>query len=340
VYNRLTPAFAKPHNTVRDIMSNQLYVATPSTSVMAALDSMRHNRISMLPIVQDDKEQLRSLVGILTEQDIKGIVKSNNLGYVDPKIEEVLKSLPIASVMNTSVTTLEEDASFEEAARVLGEHNLPGVPVVDKDNNFVGVITSKDIITSLLNQTEKVNYSQLLQSIGNAQIVMIGEASHGTQEFYRERARITQSLIEEKGFTGVAVEGDWPDTYRINRYLHGISKQDKTAEQSLRGYKRFPLWMWRNTEVLNFLKFADKYNQRKSESNSRISFYGLDLYSLYSSAHAVIDYLKKVDPEAAEKAKKRYECFLQFGEDTQSYGFAASFGLAKDCEKKCPECSS
>jgi erythromycin esterase-like protein len=175
------------------------------------------------------------------------------------------------------------------------------------------------------------DYDGLLDLIGDARLVLIGEASHGTHEFYRERAQITRRLIEEKGFTAVAVEADWPDAYRINRYVRGLG-DGATAIESLAGFKRFPTWMWRNADVLGFVGWLRSYNDGLPPGAARSGFYGLDLYSLYGSIEAVLGYLAKVDPEAAQRARYRYSCFDHFGEDTQAYGYAAGFGVAESCE--------
>ncbi|MGW4370580.1 erythromycin esterase family protein [Nocardia takedensis] len=169
--------------------------------------------------------------------------------------------------------------------------------------------------------------------VGSAQIVLLGESSHGTREFYAARAAITRFLIEEKGFTAVAVEGDWPDAYRVNRYAQGRG-EDADAEQALRGFERFPAWMWRNTEVRDFVTWLREHNLRQAERDSaRTGFYGLDLYSLHRSTAAVIDYLDTVDPEAARRARQRYSCFDHTGgDDGQAYGFAAAFGAGRSCE--------
>jgi erythromycin esterase-like protein len=161
--------------------------------------------------------------------------------------------------------------------------------------------------------------------------VLIGEASHGTHEFYQQRAEITKRLIREKGFTAVAVEADWPDAYRVNRYVRGINN-DASSLEALDGFKRFPVWMWRNTVVLDFVDWLRAYNDGVPPNSKKAGFYGLDLYSLFASIEAVINYLEKVDPDAAKRALYRYSCFEHFGEDTQAYGYAASFGLSKSCE--------
>jgi len=175
------------------------------------------------------------------------------------------------------------------------------------------------------------DYDPLMELIGDARLVLLGEASHGTHDFYQHRAEITKRLIQEKGFMAVALEADWPDAYRVNRYVRGAS-QDPTALEALAGFQQFPTWMWRNRVVLEFVNWLRDYNQSLPAATTKIGFYGLDLYSLYTSMEAVLGYLEQVDPEAAQRARSRYACFEHFGEDSQSYGYAASFGVAESCE--------
>jgi len=175
------------------------------------------------------------------------------------------------------------------------------------------------------------NYAPLFDLIGNSRFVLIGEASHGTHEFYRTRAYITKRLVREKGFRAVAVEADWPDAHRVNSYVLGRG-QDRYALQSLDDFRRFPAWMWRNSDVLDFVNWLRDYNDSLPRETPKTAFYGMDLYSFHSSSRAVLDYLDKVDPEAARRARFRYGCFEQFGEDIQAYGYAATFGLSKACE--------
>jgi erythromycin esterase-like protein len=177
------------------------------------------------------------------------------------------------------------------------------------------------------------DYDPLIQQIGEARFVLIGEASHGTHEFYRERAQITKRLIREKGFTAVAVEADWPDAYGINRFVRGATS-DAEAIDSLAGFKRFPTWMWRNADVLDFIGWLRAHNEALPNSTNQVGFYGLDLYSLHASIGAVLGYLVKVDPEAAKRARYRYSCFDHFGENTQAYGYAASFDLTESCKNE------
>ncbi|HEY8309154.1 MAG TPA: erythromycin esterase family protein, partial [Gemmatimonadaceae bacterium] len=188
-----------------------------------------------------------------------------------------------------------------------------------------------------LSFTDSAEYDPLVHAIGNSRLVLIGEASHGTHDFYRERALITRRLIEEKGFAAVAVEGDWPDAYRVHEYAIGKT-QPKAAEanqyaaamDALSGFRRFPAWMWRNMNVVAFVAWLREYNL---QARSSIGFFGLDLYSLYGSAREVLRYLDKHDPAAAGRARYRYGCFEQFGEDSQAYGYAAGFELSESCEQ-------
>jgi erythromycin esterase-like protein len=175
------------------------------------------------------------------------------------------------------------------------------------------------------------DYEPLLTLVGNTRFVLLGEASHGTHEFYRARAQITQRLIEEKGFTAVAVEADWPDAYRVNRYVRGVSDETESVE-ALANFRRFPTWMWRNADVRDFVDWLRAYNDARALGATPVGLYGLDLYSLHASITAVLGYLDKVDPEAAQRARYRYGCLEHFGEDTQAYGYAASIGLHKSCE--------
>jgi erythromycin esterase-like protein len=174
-------------------------------------------------------------------------------------------------------------------------------------------------------------YDSLLSLIGDARFVLLGEATHGTKEFYHARAAITKRLIREKGFSAVAVEADFPDALRVNRYVL-CTGNDSQAIDSLGDFKRFPKWMWRNTEVLDFVQFLRNHNSELS-IEQRVGFYGLDLYSMYSSIDAVVSYLQSVNPDAAQKARKRYECFEQFGKEEDSYGTAMSY-VNKTCQNE------
>jgi erythromycin esterase-like protein len=163
-----------------------------------------------------------------------------------------------------------------------------------------------------------------------ATVVLLGEASHGTHEFYRIRADVTRALIEQRGFNLIAVEADWPDAYRANQWVRGLGADD-SADAALGDFTRFPRWMWRNREVVRFLGWLRGRNGTRPPT-ARVGFYGLDLYSLHRSMARVIEYLDTVDPTAAARARRGYACFDAFGEDAQSYGYAASLNLSPSCE--------
>lgn len=172
---------------------------------------------------------------------------------------------------------------------------------------------------------------RLLALIGDAHFVLIGEATHGTHEFYRLRAEITKRLISEKGFTGVAVEADWPDAYRVNCFVRHASHLTR-ADEALSGFERFPTWMWRNTDVVEFVEWLRQHNEHRSVEQ-RAGFYGLDLYSLFTSIDAVIEYLDRTDPAAAKRARQRYACLEHFGRDEQAYGYGSAFRETEECEE-------
>jgi erythromycin esterase-like protein len=176
------------------------------------------------------------------------------------------------------------------------------------------------------------DYDTLLEMVGEARFVLLGEASHGTHEFYRERALITKRLIYQRGFNAVAVEADWPDAYRINRFVRGEGS-DVDSVEALGGFRRFPQWMWRNADVLDFVGWLREHNDGQVFPNRKAGFYGLDLYSLHASIEAVLGYLDKVDPEAARRARQHYSCFEHFGKAIETYGYATGFGLASTCEE-------
>lgn len=172
-------------------------------------------------------------------------------------------------------------------------------------------------------------YASVLEKIGDKRFVLIGEATHGTEEFYQIRMEITKQLITEKGFMAVAIEADWPDVHGIHTYLQGNGPQEDAAS-ALNGFKRFPVWMWRNKTMLPFLHWLRCHNDT-IESPHKIGFYGLDIYSLNNSMQAVIDYLSRVDPEAAERAKTRYDCFDHTAVEPQTYGYLTHLGIKKPC---------
>ena len=174
------------------------------------------------------------------------------------------------------------------------------------------------------------DYDALIGRARGKRLVLLGEASHGTHEFYAERARISRRLIDELGFDAIAVEADWPDAYRINRYVRGDAT-DASAERALAGFLRFPQWMWRNEDVVELVEWMRSRNAAYPDFE-QAGFYGIDLYSLHASIEQVLRYLAKVDPDAAVRARERYSCFDSFGGDPQEYGYATSYG-AESCEE-------
>ena len=182
----------------------------------------------------------------------------------------------------------------------------------------------------VLDETRGVG--QILDLIGDASVVLIGEATHGTAEFYRTRAHLTQALIASRQFNIVALEADWPDALRAGRWVRG-NGPDTGAEAALGDFERFPRWMWRNRPMLRFIEWLREHNLKQPVAD-RASIYGLDLYSLHRSMEAVLSYLDRVDPAAAERARRRYACFDVFGDDPQSYGQATTFGMARSCEQE------
>lgn len=173
---------------------------------------------------------------------------------------------------------------------------------------------------------------QILNLIGDVDVVLIGEASHGTHEFYDLRAHLTRALIASRGFNIVAVEADWPDAYRANRWVKGQGS-DGTADEALSDFVRFPTWMWRNRVTVQFLEWLRHYN-RVEPGQREAGFYGLDLYSLHRSIDAVVRYLQRIDPLAADRARERYACFDLFGSDPQFYGHATTLGRETSCERE------
>jgi erythromycin esterase len=170
----------------------------------------------------------------------------------------------------------------------------------------------------------------LLERIGDARCVLLGEASHGTSEYYWWRARISERLIREKGFFFIAVEGDWPDCYRVNRYVKDYPDSGGSAREALHAFERWPTWMWANEEIVELTEWLRRHNAGLPERD-KVGFYGLDVYSLWESLEGVIGYLERVDPDAVEAAHRAYRCFEPYGEDAQEYARATAF-VPTSCE--------
>jgi len=175
------------------------------------------------------------------------------------------------------------------------------------------------------------DYDRLIELAGAAQFVLIGEASHGTHDFYATRAELTRRLIAEKGFRILALEADWPDMLRVHRHVTGRT-HEPSAAMALGDFRRFPAWMWRNTVTAEFVDWLRSWNLQSDRKNDRAGIFGMDLYSLHASMESVLGYLDKSDPEAARRARHRYSCFDHFGEDPQAYGYATTRGHSESCE--------
>jgi erythromycin esterase-like protein/predicted phosphoribosyltransferase len=219
--------------------------------------------------------------------------------------------------------------SDDEVRRLLGGATVTAAPPTAAESPALA------ISAAAVDAADGVPPADVLDDlIGEARIVLIGESSHGTHEFYAARAEITKWLIRHKGFTAVAVEADWPDAYRVNRYVHARGN-DESAVEALSGFERFPTWMWRNDVVRDFVTWLRWHNEQQlcDDAGQTVGFYGLDLYSLHRSMQEVITYLDDVDPPAAARARARYSCFDHAtADDGQAYGYAAAFGAGPSCE--------
>lgn len=172
----------------------------------------------------------------------------------------------------------------------------------------------------------------LLKQVGDAHFVLLGEASHGTSDFYTWRAAISKRLIQEKGFRFIAVEGDWPDCYRLNQFVQGAAGAGDSAREVLQGFVRWPTWMWANREIEDLMHWLRDYNQDLPPER-RVGFFGIDVYSLWDSLYAVLAYLRKHDPAGLPLALKAFRCFEPYGEDSQQYARATRWA-SKSCENE------
>lgn len=216
------------------------------------------------------------------------------------------------------------------------------------------ILNGDDVVNSIREYAyplkDKNDLQPLLDHIGNARIVMLGEASHGTHEYYTWRAHISKRLIEEKGFDFIAVEGDWPDCYRLNRFIKGYDNEHKSVREVLETFTRWPTWMWANWEVVALGNWLQKHNTGLS-ADKKIGFYGLDVYSLWESMESIMKYLRKTDPSALKVAEKAYKCFEPYKENEgQSYARVSKFvpdlcqtevvDLLKEIQQKLPTYNS
>jgi erythromycin esterase len=205
---------------------------------------------------------------------------------------------------------------------------------------------TRSIAGASLPLTSTDDLDPLIDAIGDARYVLLGEASHGTSEFYAWRTELSKRLIAEKQFSFIGVEGDWPDCYRVNRFVKGYQDSGASAADVLHAFDRWPTWMWANREVVALTEWMHDHNRRLPE-DQQAGFYGLDVYSLWESMAAVVEYLEGVDPEFARTAKKAYNCFEPFNEDAQEYARATAMvpmscqteavGVLRDLRAKAPE---
>ncbi len=202
----------------------------------------------------------------------------------------------------------------------------PGVARLSDESDIVNAITA---FCEPFNSIEAADLDTLLERIGGAKIVLLGEASHGTSEFYRMRERISRELITRKGFRFVAIEGDWPDVARLDHYVRHF----EYPPSEWTAFARFPTWMWRNNEVRSFVDWLHAHNAERAPQE-RVAIYGLDLYSLYTSIGSVLRYLDEVDPDSARIARERYGCLTPWQADPATYGHAALTGAYRTCEKE------
>lgn len=189
------------------------------------------------------------------------------------------------------------------------------------------------ISSNALPLEDEKDLDPLIESIGDSKYVLLGEASHGTHEYYSWRMKITQRLIKEKNFSFIGVEGDWPDCYRVNRFAKNYPQTEKNSQDVLKKFNRWPTWMWGNWEMVAFIDWLKSYNS-KLPNNKKIGFYGLDVYSFRESMDAIMNYLKNYDTVALNKAKQVIKCFEPFGEDEgQSYARASAL-VPRLCEQE------
>lgn len=194
-------------------------------------------------------------------------------------------------------------------------------------------LTNEHVIHQVAHPLQsQADLDPLLDRIGNARFVLLGESTHGTSEYYLWRARLTQRLIQEKGFTLIAVEGDWPDCYRVNRYIKGYPNSGESAQQVLNFFERWPTWMWANWEIAALAEWLRKYNASQPDAQ-KVGFYGLDVYSLWESLSEVTGYLKQNRPEAVDAAQKAFQCFQPYHEDAQAYAYA-TYIVPTSCENE------
>ena len=249
----------------------------------------------------------------------------------DPHIQELVRVTRIAQGEYRR-----EDLADVRFVPLLGEEGWApekAGPVRVRRAPSTGAIGEEKLVESIADavepfgSVETADLGPMLERVGDARVVLLGEATHGTSEFYRMRERISRELIVKKGFRFIAIEGDWPDAARVDHYVRHL--EYPPAEWT--AFARFPTWMWRNNEVRDFVSWLREHNAA-IKRNARVAFHGLDLYSLYVSIRSVLNYLDQVDPDAAKVARERYGCLTPWQGDPATYGHAALTGSYRTCE--------
>ncbi|TYA09921.1 erythromycin esterase family protein [Paenibacillus faecis] len=193
--------------------------------------------------------------------------------------------------------------------------------------------TVEQLRSRILRYRNPEDLRPIVQAARRARVVLLGEASHGTSEFYTTRAELTKRLIAESDIRFIAVEGDWPSCFELNKYVKDLEDNEaNSAREAMEAFNRWPSWMWANREVEEFAEWLRAYNLQRS-TRERIGFYGLDLYSLWESMQQIIGYLQRTGSPLLEQALHAFACFEPYGEDSQSYGISAGL-LGESCEEE------
>jgi protein-L-isoaspartate(D-aspartate) O-methyltransferase len=251
---------------------------------------------------------------------------------IDRRVQELLRVIRVSEYEYKTediadvrfVPLVGEEGWAPEEIRSVSAKYRPAVKTAD------GALTSAIAASSeKFEAIASAELEPLIRRIGDARIVLLGEATHGTSEFYRMRERISRELIERKGFSFIAIEGDWPDAARIDHYV----RHAEYPPSEWTAFARFPVWMWRNQEVRDFVDWLRTHNANV-EAGKRVAFHGLDLYSLYNSIRSVLNYLDDIDPRTAQVARQRYGCLTPWQSDPATYGHAALTGSYQTCERE------
>ncbi|MDE2471680.1 MAG: protein-L-isoaspartate(D-aspartate) O-methyltransferase [Bradyrhizobium sp.] len=257
----------------------------------------------------------RLVMPVGSDQRVQELVRVTRISETEYRSEDIadVRFVPLIGEEGWPGETQEQGLLRRKIRPTLGKEELLVRQLADAAEPFRSI--------------ETADLHPLMERIGSKKIVLLGEATHGSSEFYRMRARITQELIVKKGFRFIAIEGDWPDAARVDHYVRHLNypPSEWTA------FARFPTWMWRNTEVREFVDWLRKHNGTVARKD-RVAFHGLDLYSLYDSIRAVLAYLDNVDPETARIARERYACLTPWQRDPAIYGHAALSGKYPTCE--------